>query len=584
MKIFNDIPFKLGNRQGPFSSFSFANEEERLAAIRVADEALNYELTMLPATLYMEYARTGNRTHYENPYHERRRALRALLLGCLASKDDKYTDKMIDLIWAISEETTWVIPPHSITKPYELCGEPLPDAFADDVIEVDLFAAETAALLSWVYHFEKERLDAVTPVVCKRIEYEIERRILAPYQRIEMRWMTNFINNWTPWIISNVLVAAAIFLQDQPRRLRATITLSTVWLDRFVETYGEDGGCNEGPSYWTAAVATLFDAVLILRDITGGTLDVTKHPLLRRMCEYCPDVCISPEEKLYANFADGPRHVSSDRRLFVRMAKHTGSEKLMNFAHRLAPAPLPLPSRFQTYRELLSLSETLPEVKDVSFADANAVYPDLGLAVFRRGEFFFAVKGGHNRESHNHNDIGSCILYRGSEPVLIDAGVGVYTKDTFSEKRYTIWTMQSSYHNLPEIDGTMQLPGRKYRADSFTAEGDCVTVSYRSAYPEELAATSVTRSASVSEDEIVIRDGIEGAENVVYNFLLCDMPEKTEGGFTVGGCRILFDGEYTVEPVDISTDSSLRHDWSRDTLYRVRIPTKGHLTTTVRKA
>lgn len=585
MRIFNDIPYRPGDMLGPFQSFSFANEEERLAAIRVADEALSYELTMLPATLYMNYARTGNRTDYETPYHERRGKLHALLLGCLAGGGDKYTDKMIDIIWAITEETSWVIPPHSITKPYVLGGEPLPDAFSNDVIEVDLFAAETAALLSWVYHFEKERLDAVTPVICKRIEYEIERRILTPYQHIEMRWMTNFINNWTPWIISNVLVAAAVFLSSEPRRLRALITLSTVWLDRFIATYGDDGGCNEGPSYWTAAVAALFDAVLTLRDITGGTLDVTRHPMLRKMCEYLPNVCIAPSERLYANFADGPRHVGADRRLFVRMANAVGSEKLMNFAKCLTTVPYPIPSRFQIYRELLSLSEPLP-VSDTAaeFADANAVYPDLGLAVLRRGDFFLAVKGGHNRESHNHNDIGSLILYRGTAPILIDAGVGVYTKDTFSDKRYTIWTMQSSYHNLPDIDGMAQLPGRRFRADCFSAEGDTVTVSYRSAYPDELAASLVCRTATAGESEIVIRDVIEGAREVVYHYLLADAPERIDGGFAVGGCHVLFEGEWHVEPIDISTDSSLRNDWRRNTLYRVSIPSVGNLTTVIRKA
>ena len=583
MRIFNDTPFRLDTRTGPFASFSFANEEERLAALDAADKALDFELTMLPATLYMNYARTGNRTLFETPYHARRRALHALLLGCLAGGGDRYTDKMIDLIWAISEETTWVIPPHSITKPYELVGEPLPDCFADDIIEVDLFAAETAALLSWVYHFEKERLDAVTPVICKRIEYEIERRILTPYQKIEMRWMTNFINNWTPWIISNVLVAAGIFLEKAPRRLRAVITLSMVWLDRFIATYGDDGGCNEGPSYWTAAVAALFDAVLVLKDITGGTLDVTVHPMLRRMCEYCPDVCIAPEKKLYANFADGPRHVSNDRRLFIRMAKYTGSEKLLHFAGSLTTEPHPMPSNFQIYRELLSLGEPVPERRNVPFADGNAIYPDLQLAVLRRGGFFLAVKGGHNRESHNHNDIGSVILYHGATPVLVDAGVGVYTKDTFSDKRYTIWTMQSSYHNLPEIDGMMQLPGRAFHADSFGAEDDTVTVSYRSAYPKELNAADVKRMITATEDEIVIRDEVTDAKNVIYHYLLADKPTPAVGGFAVGGCTIAFGKDYTVEPIDISGDNSLRSDWKREKLYRVSIPTDGTLTTVIRK-
>ena len=41
------------------------------------------------------------------------------------------------------------------------------------------------------------------------------------------------------------------------------------------------------------------------------------------------------------------------------------------------------------------------------------------------------------------------------------AGVGTYTRQTFSSERYTIWTMQSNYHNLPMINGVPQKYGPK---------------------------------------------------------------------------------------------------------------------------
>ena len=52
-------------------------------------------------------------------------------------------------------------------------------------------------------------------------------------------------------------------------------------------------------------------------------------------------------------------------------------------------------------------------------------------------------------------------LYIDETPVLIDAGVGTYTRQTFGDERYTIWTMQSLFHNLPEINGTQQAFGAK---------------------------------------------------------------------------------------------------------------------------
>ena len=78
--------------------------------------------------------------------------------------------------------------------------------------------------------------------------------------------------------------------------------------------------------------------------------------------------------------------------------------------------------------------------------------------------FFLAVKGGYNNESHNHNDVGTFSLYYNAVPVIIDAGVGTYTRQTFGKERYTIWTMQSNYHNLPMINGVPQKFGSEYKA------------------------------------------------------------------------------------------------------------------------
>ena len=92
-------------------------------------------------------------------------------------------------------------------------------------------------------------------------------------------------------------------------------------------------------------------------------------------------------------------------------------------------------------------------------------YPETQFCYMKNAsDWFFAAKGGHNNESHNHNDIGTFILYKGSVPIFADAGVGTYTKSTFDHNRYTIWSMQSSWHNLPAINGKPQKNGAHYKA------------------------------------------------------------------------------------------------------------------------
>ena len=77
---------------------------------------------------------------------------------------------------------------------------------------------------------------------------------------------------------------------------------------------------------------------------------------------------------------------------------------------------------------------------------------------------YVAAWGGHNAQSHNHNDVGNVIVFADGRPLLVDVGVGEYTAKTFSPQRYDIWTMQSGWHNLPAINGADQRDGASFRA------------------------------------------------------------------------------------------------------------------------
>ncbi len=110
------------------------------------------------------------------------------------------------------------------------------------------------------------------------------------------------------------------------------------------------------------------------------------------------------------------------------------------------------------------------ETQDGDRAQEVTWFPSVGLFIARGDSFVLAAKAGDNGDSHNHNDVGSVILYRDGQPVLIDLGVGTYTRQTFSKDRYSLWFMQSQYHNLPSFrDGEIliqQKPGEEYGAAS----------------------------------------------------------------------------------------------------------------------
>src|SRR5690606_34539583 len=92
---------------------------------------------------------------------------------------------------------------------------------------VDLFAAETSALLAWLVYLLGDQLDTVSPMVLPRIEREIRSRILEPaLARDDFQWMGFIdegrrVNNWNPWICSNWLASVLIMEQDEAQRVAA---------------------------------------------------------------------------------------------------------------------------------------------------------------------------------------------------------------------------------------------------------------------------------------------------------------------------------------------------------------------------
>ena len=128
------------------------------------------------------------------------------------------------------------------------------------------------------------------------------------------------------------------------------------------------------------------------------------------------------------------------------------------------------------------------------------------------GNVVLAAHGGHNAESHNHNDVGDFIIYKNGKPLIVDAGRGNYTARTFSAERYTLWFTQSEYHNLPIINGIGQNVGRKFEATEVKYENIGNTVRLKmdigKSYPDEAKVGSWNREISFNKDrqEIVLNE------------------------------------------------------------------------------
>ena len=265
------------------------------AALQDADT-----LPRLPLSLWLRFTQNGDRTVWEHAYFARRRTLCALVMAEAVTGAGSYLPAIADLAWAICEESAWQLPAHNsyIRDTPQL---PLPDVTRPIV---DLFAAETGALIATVYGLLGAALDGYAPGFSVRLKGEVERRVLAPYRTAHFWWMGNGeepMCNWTPWCTQNVLLAAA---QCAPAEtLPVYVKQAAYSIDCFLKDYGEDGCCSEGAQYYRHAALTMFNALDLLCRIAPGVFDgVWAEPKIRNMAEYIVNMHIAGP--YYLNFAD----------------------------------------------------------------------------------------------------------------------------------------------------------------------------------------------------------------------------------------------------------------------------------------
>jgi len=283
------------------------------------------------ATVFLDFVRDGNRSRFEAVSFARRTRLATLVLAECFQGEGAFLDDIADGIWTICEETFWGVPAHVGAQKR---GSGLPDVREPIV---DLFAAETGMLLAWTDYLLAEKLDTVSPLLRDRIRVETKRRILDPCLERDDFWWMGFggrvVNNWNPWICANWL-AATLLLEDDPDRRVRSVRKILLCLDRFLDPYPEDGGCDEGPGYWDRAGASLFDALELLRGATGGAVDVFDRPLIREIGLYIARAYIAG--RWYISFADASAILSPSAALIYRYGRAVRDETLRGFGALLA--------------------------------------------------------------------------------------------------------------------------------------------------------------------------------------------------------------------------------------------------------
>ena len=164
--------------------------EKSAELIQRGEQELETPTAVLSAKDYMKFFRNGNRIDYERPFFRRRHALCNLVLAECAEYKGRFMDDIADALWQILSEPVWCLPAHQRLTDFPLPG---PEKWV-----VDLFAAETAKILTDVLQLLKPELEKEFLPLVQRITYEVEHRVLSVCEQ-EKFWWYEGSNNWSVW-------------------------------------------------------------------------------------------------------------------------------------------------------------------------------------------------------------------------------------------------------------------------------------------------------------------------------------------------------------------------------------------------
>jgi hypothetical protein len=471
-------------------------EDRANAIIAAAETAAQESVPVLPATLFLEFFRSGNRQEYEEPWFRRREMMADLALAECLEYEGHFLDPLLNVAWAICEESSWEFPAHH---------RDLPDV---EYPTIGLFAALTGTQLAELVLLLGEELH---PLVEKRIRHEVDQRILTPFlTRHDFWWLHpqpgRKLNNWTGVCVGNV-IATAICLERDPSRLAEVIARGARSMDDYLETFDSEGGSTEGPGYWGFGFGNYILAAHLVHHRTNGRVDFFADDLIRKIAQFPLQTMLSPD--VFVNFSDCDADITLSVPLLVLLAQHYRLDDLMRLANmQYVGAPARNNSALSwKLRDLVWRPD--PALDQRAIPAKHDWYPEMQWMIARYDPtdpdaLVLAAKGGHNDEMHNQNDVGNIIVHFNRTSVIADIGRGRYTRQYFSDSRYEFFVNSSLGHSLPVPNGFAQLPGEKYAAHLLDHQADdtrdLLSLELRDAYPPEANLESLKRTVTLHRE------------------------------------------------------------------------------------
>ncbi len=322
-------------------------------------------------------------------------------------------------------------------------------------LRVDLGVAGAAYVLAMCYDW---LYTVLTATERSALEKAILEKALIPFHQIysakSERW-TEVEHNWRSVICGEMGIATLALLEKAPNA-KENLSFAIDGVVNVLNHGGEDGGWNEGVSYWGFGVGQAVMFVESLYQVTDGLVDLYDVSFL----------------KVTGNFG-----------LYTR----TPAGDSFNFSDCNSGPPKPwlmalLASHFKNPFWQWSINNDLENnIPDILFyqPDLPPVKPsDLALGKYFKGiqvatmrsrwdenAVFIGLKAGQTVANHSHLDLNSFILHAYGKPLLIDQYNWPYAHYLgFFDKENKRWDFEGNHtiaHNTLLVDSQGQVYGER---------------------------------------------------------------------------------------------------------------------------
>ena len=486
--------------------------------------AERFAVTPPPTRLFSEvhlYVTTGNREIYERTYEDYFARLNTFFAAYMLTGEDKYLTHLADIIWCICDMESWSIPAH--------VSESL--SIAERRNNLDLCSTIAGFRLSEVLYFLGDKLPEL---VVRRARAEIRYRVIDSYAEAPEKryWWPRARSNWSAVCIASVL--CTYMYAAERSELDSQLDRMMESAEAYLDGFADDGCCTEGYGYWNYGFSFFCVFASMLAEYTDGKINYFEREKVKRIAKFQESITLN--EHQCVSFSDS----GMDFRPY---------SWLSHFLKGVYPE-LRIPAIPQIRTGGVPMRYILWQNPDMSESSLNASEPtsftfdDAQWFIYRCESYAFACKAGHNDEQHNHNDVGSFIVSKGGAITFADPGVGEYTEQYFSPRRYELMLCSSRGHSVPIINGKYQVTGGKIR--ELTAKSDTTYGFEMKEVYDEPTLTSANRTFTMEKNGVLLQDSFKFTEaptSLTERFVSL-LPITVEGNRAYCGNSVLvFDGE-----------------------------------------